>query len=64
MNSNLGKPLSKSEMKAVQGGKFPGCAVQGQNGNAYSLGCCTGLAQCPGTTHTCEPPTDPCFDIF
>ena len=30
MNSNLGKPLSKKEMRAVQGGKLPGCAAKDQ----------------------------------
>lgn len=63
MKSNLGKPLSKNEMKAVMGGKFPGCAAQGQNGEAYSQGCCTGLSECPGSTHKCEPPSDPCFGV-
>lgn len=48
MKSNLGKPLSKKEMKAVQGGKYPGCAAYGQAGVAYQYGCCAGLLACGG----------------
>jgi len=54
MKSNLGKSLTKKEMKEVQGGKLPGCAAQGQNGNSYSLGCCTGLIKCT-VNNLCEP---------
>ena len=46
MKTNLGKPLSKSEMKAVQGGKIFGCAVDGQTGRIYQQGCCSGYSQC------------------
>lgn len=52
---NFGKSLSKAEMKRIQGGKLPGCATHGYNGNAYSQGCCTGLYQC-ATTNTCLAP--------
>ena len=56
---NFGKPLSKSEMKKIQGGKYPGCAQVGQAGIAYQYGCCTGLLPCGGTNGTlCEPAAD------
>jgi bacteriocin-like protein len=62
MNYNLGKPLSKKEMKEVQGGKLPGCAMHGQNGVAYSQGCCTGLFQCASTKTCLNPGECPCPD--
>jgi lactobin A/cerein 7B family class IIb bacteriocin len=56
MKANLGKPLTKKEMKEIQGGKLPGCAGVGQPGVAYAQGCCTGLLPCGGTTGlNCEP---------
>jgi hypothetical protein len=63
MRSDLGKRLSKKEMREVQGGKLPGCAAQGQNGIAYSQGCCTGLILCT-VNHLCEPAggCPPCQD--
>jgi len=62
MNSNLGKQLSKKEMKAIQGGKYPGCAQHGQNGIAYQYGCCTGLYQCAATNTCLNPGECPCPD--
>ncbi|MEP6612365.1 MAG: hypothetical protein ABJA76_10785 [Mucilaginibacter sp.] len=47
-------------MRAVQGGKLPGCAMHGQNGVAYSLGCCTGLFQCAATKTCLNPGECPC----
>lgn len=55
MRANLGKSLSREEMKQIQGGKYPGCATQGENGNSYSQGCCTGLIQCT-VSNQCEVP--------
>ena len=61
MKSNLGKPLSKNEMKAVLVGKIQGCATQaGQLAAAYTLGCCyatTGLVLCP-PSNTCQYPAN------
>ncbi|WP_428331749.1 class IIb bacteriocin, lactobin A/cerein 7B family [Mucilaginibacter sp.] len=62
MSTNFGKPLTKKEMKEIQGGKLPGCGSLGQNGVSYSQGCCTGLSQCPGT-HLCEYPSNSCFGV-
>jgi|CryBogDrversion2_7_1035282.scaffolds.fasta_scaffold42199_1 lactobin A/cerein 7B family class IIb bacteriocin len=56
MKANFGKPLTKKEMKNIQGGKYPGCAMVGQAGVAYANGCCTGLIACGGPTGLlCEP---------
>jgi len=62
MKTNLGKPLTKQELKKIQGGKLPGCATIGENGIAYSQGCCVNLSECP-TTHLCEPPGSACFGV-
>jgi len=48
MKTNFGTPLTKKEMKKIQGGKYPGCAAYGQAGVAYQYGCCTGLYACGG----------------
>ena len=40
MKTELGKPLTKKQMKEIQGGKFPGCAPAGKLGSAYVQGCC------------------------
>ena len=47
MKLKLGKPLSKKEMKAIKGGRFPGCAGVGQSALAYTDGCCAGLHASP-----------------
>jgi len=48
----IGKQLSREEQREIAGGKYPGCAVWGQQGWAYAEGCCAGLMAC-GTKGEC-----------
>ncbi|WP_428328789.1 hypothetical protein [Mucilaginibacter sp.] len=59
MKANLGSPLTKQEMKSIQGGKLPGCAGEGQKAVAYTNSCCTGLYICSSTGNCWNPSTDP-----
>lgn len=60
MKTNFKKPLTRNEMKQINGGKLTGCAMQGQKAVAYMDGCCTGLIACTDVEHTCEPDTTQC----
>ncbi len=61
MKTILGKPLSKKEMKTVQGGIGIGCAIAGNKAKLWTLGCCPGLYTCPVST-LCVVSSDQCLN--
>ncbi len=65
MKINLGKSLSRAEMKTVLGGGAPLCSAKGQNPEFSATGrCCEGLTPChlsAGTNYTCQPAGTICY---
>jgi hypothetical protein len=62
MRSDLGKPLTRREMKNIHGGTDQFCARMGQNPLDYPFGCCEGKT-CNdgfGTWPKCVPNKQPC----
>jgi hypothetical protein len=64
MKINLGKSLSRKEMKSILGGATASCTPQGGNPVYYAAPCCSGLSPCRISATSgaiCEPIHTPCY---